>query len=73
MTWAEYVGDDFPLLRAALEDAGVDKEKARKIIKEVVEYKKSNLEWAEYMSNALDEAKAEIARLRDQLGKDKPE
>ena len=62
MTWAEHIGGDLPLLRAALEEAGLDKAKAQSIIDEVVAYKRSNAEWAEYMINALNEARAEIAR-----------
>ena len=41
--WAELIGDDFPLFRAALEEAGVDKAKAQLIIGEGGGYKKANL------------------------------
>ena len=65
--WAELIGDDFPLFRAALEEAGVDKAKAQLIIEEVVAYKRANLEWAEYTVNALQEARAEVASLTARL------
>jgi len=45
----------------------VDKAKAQLIIEEVVAYKRANLEWAEYMVNALDEARAEVASLTARL------
>ena len=65
--WAELIGDDFPLFRAALEEAGVAKAKAQLIIEEVVAYKRANLEWAEYTVNALQEARAEVASLTARL------
>jgi len=69
--WAELIGDDFPLFRAALEEAGVDKAKAQLIIEEVVAYKRANLEWAEYTVNALQEARAEVASLTARLNQPK--
>ena len=69
--WAELIGDDFPLFRAALEEAGVDKSKAQLIIEEVVAYKRANLEWAEYTVNALQEARAEVASLTARLNQPK--
>jgi len=67
MSWAEYIGDDLPLLRDALIEIGVENKKVLSIIDEVVEYKRKNAEWAEYTVNALQEARAEVASLTARL------
>jgi len=71
MSWAEYIGDDLPLLRDALIEIGVENKKVLSIIDEVVEYKRKNAEWAEYTVNALQEARAEVASLTARLNQPK--
>ena len=71
MSWAEYIGDDLPLLRDALIEIGVENKKVLSIIDEVVEYKRKNAEWAEYTVNALQEARAEVASLTARLNQAK--
>ena len=71
MSWAEYIGDDLPLLRDALIEIGVENKKVLSIIDEVVEYKRKNAEWAEYTVNALKEARAEVASLTARLNQPK--